>query len=62
MSYQNIRQFVPRNDFPILSLEIFDMSLTSDEIDYFMNIFHNGDVKYYGDEYYKFYFVDLMGL
>ena len=36
--------------------------LTSDEINYFMDIFHNGDKKYYGDEYYKFYFVDLMGV
>jgi hypothetical protein len=35
--------------------------LTSDEINYFMDIFHNEDKKYYGDEYYKFYFVDLMG-
>ena len=34
MSYQNIRQFVPRNNFPLLSLEVFDMSLTSDEIDF----------------------------
>jgi hypothetical protein len=31
MSYQNIRQFVPRNNFPVLSLETYDMSLTSDE-------------------------------
>ena len=34
MSYQNIRQFVPRNDFPLLSLESYDMSLTSDENDF----------------------------
>ena len=31
MSYQNIRQFVPRNNFPVLSLETYDMSLTTDE-------------------------------
>ena len=34
MSYQNIRQFVPRNNFPMLSLESYDMSLTSDELDF----------------------------
>jgi len=34
MSYQNIRQFDPRNIFPILSLETYDMSITSDENDY----------------------------
>jgi hypothetical protein len=32
MSYQNINQFDPRNLFPILSLETYDMSLTSDEL------------------------------
>jgi hypothetical protein len=34
MSYQNIRQFDPRNIFPILSLETYDMSITSDENDF----------------------------
>lgn len=34
MSYQNIRQFVPRNNFPLLTLETYDMSLTSDEQDF----------------------------
>ena len=32
MSYQNINQFVPNNLFPTLSLETFDMSVTSDEL------------------------------
>jgi len=32
MSYQNINQFNRRNLFPILSLETFDMSVTSDEL------------------------------
>lgn len=36
--------------------------LTLDEISYFMDIFHSEDIKYYEDEYYKFYFVDLMGV
>jgi hypothetical protein len=34
MSYQNIRQFTPNNNFPMLSLETYDMSLTSDEQNY----------------------------
>ena len=42
-------------------IKYFPSFLTSDEINYFMDIFHNEDKKYYGDEYYKFYFVDLMG-
>ena len=34
MSYQNIRQFTPNNNFPMLSLETYDMSITSDEQNY----------------------------
>ena len=34
MSYQNINQFVSRNNFLFLSLETYDMSLTSDEKDF----------------------------
>jgi hypothetical protein len=34
MSSQNIRQFVPRNNFPLLSLGTYDMSLTSDELNF----------------------------
>lgn len=34
MASQNINQFVPRNLFPVLSLETYDMSLTSDEQDF----------------------------
>jgi hypothetical protein len=34
MSSQNIRQFTPRNNFPLLTLETYDVSLTSDEQNY----------------------------
>ncbi len=34
MSYQNIRQFVSNNNILQLSLESFDMSLTSDELNF----------------------------
>jgi hypothetical protein len=34
--------------------------LTNEETEYFINIFKNGVKQYFGDQYYKFYFVDLM--
>lgn len=36
--------------------------LSTDEINYFINIFNNNKIEYYEDEYYKFYFVDLIGI
>ena len=34
--------------------------LSDSEVDYFLDIFSTENMKYYGDEYYKFYFVDLL--
>jgi predicted 2-oxoglutarate/Fe(II)-dependent dioxygenase YbiX len=41
-------------------VKYFPNFLTNSEVDYFMNIFSEESMKYYGDQYYKFYFVDLM--
>jgi hypothetical protein len=34
--------------------------LTSDEINYFMDIFYSENMNYFGDDVYKFYYVNLM--
>jgi len=34
--------------------------LTSEETEYFINLFKSGSKKFFGDQYYKYYYVDLM--
>lgn len=41
-------------------VKYFPNFLSLSEVNYFLDIFSTESMKYYGDEYYKFYFVDLL--